>query len=333
MQATLGVDLGGTNLRAGLVDSSGELLAWEMAPTRHQRNPEQFVADLETLYRSLVEKAAAKVKTKLTVTGLGLAVPGPLNPDKGTINGAVNLPGWNNIPLRQLVEEALGLRTTLVNDGSAFVLGEVTAGALRGSSNALGLTLGTGVGGGLFLDGRLHLGATGNACEIGHLIVEPDGRLCLCGRRGCLEQYASASAVRRNAIALAEAGELPELLERVEGNAANLNARLISEAARDGNLRCRELLAEAGRWLGRGIAQALTLLDLDDVVIGGGMARAGELILAPAREIIQETAFPPRPQLRLVQSELGDRAAIIGSALWAGETGKRPVGVCSRKQT
>jgi glucokinase len=319
MQATLGVDLGGTNLRAGLVDSSGELLAWGMAPTRHQRSPEQFVADLEALYRSLLER----VETTLTVTGLGLAVPGPLNPDKGTINGAVNLPGWNNIPLIQLVEEALGLRTTLVNDGSAFVLGEVTVGALRSSDNALGLTLGTGVGGGLFLDGRLHLGATGNACEIGHLIVEPDGRLCLCGRRGCLEQYASASAVRRNAIALAEAGKLPELLAQVEGNSTNLNTRLVSEAAIKGNLRCRELFAEAGRWLGRGIAQALTILDLDDVVVGGGMAQAGELILAPARESIRGAAFPPRSRLRLVQSELGDRAAIIGSALWAGETGHR----------
>ncbi len=143
--------------------------------------------------------------------------------------------------------------------------------------------------------------------------MEPEGRLCLCGRRGCLEQYASASAVRRSAIALAQAGELPELLEQVAGNATNLNTRLVSEAAANGNQRCQQLLAEAGYWLGRGIAQALTILDLDDVVIGGGMARAGELILTPARESIQQSAFPPRPRLRLVQSKLGDQAALIGS--------------------
>jgi len=309
MKATLGVDLGGTNLRAGLVDSYGKLLAWGMAPLRHRRSPEQFVADLESLYRSLLKE----IETPLTVTGLGLAVPGPLDPVKGEINGAVNLPGWNNIPLVKLAEEALELPTILVNDGSAFVLGEVTTGALQGSTNALGLTLGTGIGGGLFLDGKLRTGATGNACEIGHLIVELGGRLCLCGRRGCLEQYASASAVRRNAIALAEAGELPELLEQVKGNATDLNTRLVSEAAQNGNSRCRELLADAGRWLGRGVAQALTILDLDDIVIGGGMAQAGELILAPARQSIQQTAFPPRPRLRLVQSKLGDRAAIIGA--------------------
>jgi len=309
MQVTLGVDLGGTNLRAGLVDSSGKLLAWEMAPLRHQRSPEQFISDLVALYRSLLEQ----IKVPITVIGLGLAVPGPLDPVKGEVNGAVNLPGWNNIPLVKLVEEALELPTTLLNDGSAFVLGEVTTGALKGSTYALGLTLGTGVGGGLFLNGRLHLGTTGNACEIGHLIVEPEGRLCLCGRRGCLEQYASASAVRRNAIALAQAGELPELLEQVAGNANNLNTRLVSEAAANGNQHCRQLLAKAGYWLGRGIAQALTILDLDDVVVGGGMAQAGELILTPARESIQLSAFPPRPRLRLVQSKLGDQAALIGS--------------------
>jgi len=237
--------------------------------------------------------------------------------ERGLVCSPVNIGAWGEVPLAVMVGEAFGLPVTLVNDATAFTLGEVWRGAVEGGSFVLGITLGTGVGGGAILDRIPLTGKKGNALEIGHLIVEPGGRPCNCGRRGCLETYSSASAVRRRAMELAEDGELPDLLETVGGEEVQINSRLITEFARAGNRTCAKLLEEAGLYLGRGIALAVTLLDVDRVVVGGGLSGAGELILEPARRAFDEHRFPTPTEVTITAGALGGEAALIGAAALA----------------
>lgn len=302
------VDLGGTNLRAGLVDASGRVVARRKTPPRGDRRPDVF---LKTLAELLEELSA---ETGGNPDALALAVPGPMDAGRGWVCSPVNLPDLGEAPLAEMAAEALGLPVTLVNDATAFALGEYWRGAARGHPYCLGVTLGTGVGGGAVLDGRPLLGVKGNALEIGHLTVEPAGRPCNCNRRGCLEAYASASAVRRRAMELAEEGRLPDLLAAAGGDPVNINARLVTESARGGDAICAGLLKEAGRYLGRGLALAQTLLDVDLAVVGGGLAGAGELILGPARESLARHRFRTPTELDVVCGELGGDAGLIGAA-------------------
>ncbi|OGD78105.1 MAG: hypothetical protein A2Y64_02775 [Candidatus Coatesbacteria bacterium RBG_13_66_14] len=305
------VDLGGTNLRAGLVDASGRVVARRKAPPRGDRRPAVFLNTLAELRSEL----SAEVKGR--PDALALAVPGPMDAGRGWVCSPVNVPDLGRAPLAAMAGKALGLPVTLVNDATAFTLGEHWRGAARGHPWCLGVTLGTGVGGGAVLDGKPLLGARGNALEIGHLTVEPGGRPCGCGRRGCLEAYASASAVRRRAMELAEGGKLPGLLAAAGGDTVNINSRLITEHARGGDRICAGLLEEAGRYLGRGLALAQALLDVDLAVIGGGLAGAGELILSPARESLDLHRFRTPTELEIVAGELGGDAGLVGAAALA----------------
>ncbi len=305
------VDLGGTNLRAGLVDGSGRVVAAGKTPPRGDRRPAAFLKDLAGLLAELSAEAGAQPDA------LALAVPGPMDAGRGWVSSPVNVPDLGEVPLAEMAGKAFGLPVTLVNDATAFILGEHWRGAARGHPFCLGVTLGTGVGGGAVMDGRPLLGVKGNALEIGHLTVEPGGRPCNCGRRGCLEAYASASAVRRRAMELAEEGKLPRLLAAAGGDTVNINARLVTEHARGGDVVCTGLLEEAGRYLGRGLALAQTLLDVDLAVVGGGLAGAGELILSPARESLALHRFRTPTGLDVVTGELGGDAGLIGAAALA----------------
>jgi glucokinase len=304
------VDLGGTNLRAGLVDSSGRVLARRKTPPRGDRRPEVLQETLVGLLDELLAETAHAGRPEAAA----LAVPGPMDAGRGWVSTPVNVPSLGEAPLAEMAAEALGLPVTLVNDAAAFTLGEVWLGAARGETFVLGVTLGTGVGGGAVIDGKPLLGARGNALEIGHLIVEPDGRPCNCGRRGCLEAYASASAVRRRAMTLAGEGKLPDLLAAAGDDPVQINSRLVTGFARGGDRVCAGLLEEAGRYLGRGIALAQTLLDVDRVVVGGGLAGAGELILGPARESFALHRFRTPTEVTVTAGELGGDAGLIGAA-------------------
>ncbi len=307
------VDLGGTNLRAGLVDSAGRVLARRKTPPRGDRRPELFVETLSLLLEELLSEEGLPGEPD----AVALTVPGPMDLERGLVCSPVNIPALGEAPLAGMVGEALDLPVTLVNDATAFTLGEAWRGAVESESFVLGITLGTGVGGGAILDGIPLLGKKGNALEIGHLIVEPGGRPCNCGRRGCLEAYSSASAVRRRAMELAKRGELPDLLETVGGEEVQINSRLITEFARKGNRVCTGFLEEAGLYLGRAIAQAVTLLDVDRVVVGGGLSGAGELILEPARRSFAEHRFPTPTEVTITAGALGGEAGLIGGTALA----------------
>jgi glucokinase len=292
----VGVDLGGTNVRAALVRDDGTMGPVRKVATRSGEGPE---AVLERI-AALVERVAAGAR----VDRVGVGVPGPVDFATRRVVRPPNLPGWDVVPVAAILEERLRVPVAIENDANAVVLGEALHGAGRGHPVVLGLTLGTGIGGGLVIDGAVHHGATGTGAEIGHCPVRPGGRRCGCGARGCLEAYASATALVKRA--------------RRVMRPPPASAREIAAAARRGDDRALGLLEELARYLGEGIASAVTLLDPDVVVLAGGLAAASRFLMPVVRETVRERAFGGAKGARIVRHRLGDRAGILGAAAAAG---------------
>jgi glucokinase len=293
----LGIDLGATNIKWSVVGHEAD--AWAVLdrgqePTLGNEGP-----------AAVVERLAAvgqrAVATWPAVRTVGIGVPGRFDPIAGTVRFLVNVPGdWDGRAVGQPVGATLGLPVALLNDARAFGLAELRLGAGRGARSMVGLTLGTGVGGVIAIDGRLHEGHDGSAGEIGHHVIEVDGRPCRCGSRGCLETFVSS--------------------ERIAELCGTRSARAGVEAARAGDRRAAEGLATAGRYLGIGIANLITLVTPDKVVIGGGIAAAGELLLAPIRaELAHRVTMTALDDVELVLAQLGTWAGAIGAAVHGAE--------------
>lgn len=291
----VGIDLGGTAIKAGVVDEHGRVLARTSAPTELERGSAHVLATLAALAREL---GAAD--------GLGLGVPGLIDRATGVITECPNLKSLERVPLATELARALGCpreRVFLENDANAAALGEHWCGDVRGAEDLLFVTLGTGVGGGLVLDGELYTGSGGLAGEIGHVVVEPGGLLCGCGARGCVETLASATAARRRALALALPAEKP-------GDLA-----VLAERARAADGPERELCTAIGRDLGHALAAAVSLLDVRTFVLGGGFGAATDVLRAGVLTGIRERSYGARlDDVRVVPSTLGADAGWIGAA-------------------
>ena len=289
----LGLDLGGTFIKWVVVESTPQgtrTVATGKAATNANGGPGRVVDQLAELGRA----AAAEVGTVATV---GVGVPGLHDPATGRTRFLPNIPGdWAGVPVVDPVKAALGVPTVLINDARAFALAELRLGAGRGARSLLGITLGTGVGGGVVIDGGLHFGHDGTAGEIGHQTILPDGPLCGCGNYGCLEALCRASAIS----AACGCASVEEAVAR----------------ARAGDDRARAGLEQIGRYLGLGISNAVVLITPDVVVIGGGAAGAGDLLLDPIRvELRKRIHVTNVDQVRLVLTELGPWAGAIGAAI------------------
>jgi glucokinase len=239
-------------------------------------------------------------------------VPGPIDFEARGVVSPPNLPGWGVVPVAPLLEDLLGVHVEVENDANAAALGEATFGAGRGARIVLALTLGTGVGGGIVIDGRVHRGATGVGGEIGHIVIRRNGKRCGCGARGCLEQYASASAMLARAKA-ARRRHPESTLAAIP--ARDLTGRDVTSAARAGDAVALRVLEDTGRDLGEGIVSAVNLIDPDVVVIAGGLTAASRFLLPAARRTVKEKAFGRAKDVRIVKHRLGDRAGILGAAL------------------
>ena len=283
----LGLDLGGTNIKLALLED-GVLVEQREAPTRSEDGgPAAVLQRIVELGRSVGP-----------VDSVGVALPG-LFDENGVVVLLPNLYGsWTGTPAREPLEAGFGAPVRLINDGHAFALAESTLGAGRGAANVMCIVCGTGIGGGLVLDGRLHLGPDERAGEFGHHTVSEDGPLCECGNRGCLELYAGARAI----AAAAGAPSFDEVVAR----------------ARSGDDSALRALARAGELIGLAIANVLIFLAPDRVVVGGGVAEAGELLLAPLRASVADRArVAPLDRIAIAPAELGPRAGAIGAALWS----------------
>jgi glucokinase len=305
----IGIDIGGTKIAGLLVDEDG---------TVHERRERDTPA--EDVHATLEQIQAVGAELAKGAAAIGIGAAGMVDFEAGVMRSAPNL-AWREVPIRDLVSERLGLPCLLDNDANAAAWGEFRFGAARRYEEAvLVVTVGTGIGGGIIADGALYRGAHGFAAEIGHFIVEPDGPRCGCGNRGCWEQVASGQALDRlGAEAAREDGTI--LIARMAaGNP--VTGRYVADAARQGDATARAIFDRVGRRLGEGIAGLVNVLDPEAVVVGGGVAEEGELILDPARRAFLEAVEAPdhRPDIPILQAALGNDAGAIGAAALALES-------------
>lgn len=318
MSLTIGVDIGGTKIAAGVVDDDGHLLATVRRQTA--------AADPAAIEDEVAE-AVAELSAAHQVQAVGVAAAGFVDAQRGVVLFAPNL-AWREEPLQADLAARIGLPVVIENDANAAAWGEFRFGAAREADDVVLVTVGTGLGGGIVVRGELLRGQVGIAAELGHLRVVPNGLRCGCGNRGCWEQYASGSALERDARELVTSGGLyaARLRELCGGDSDQLRGQMVTVAAAEGDAAATELLADLGRWLGEGLASVAAVLDPALFVVGGGVVEAGELLLGPARLALarQLTGRTHRPQIPLVPATLGNTAGMIGAAdLARGHTGSR----------
>jgi glucokinase len=308
----LGIDLGGTKIDAGLVDREGRILA------RHHRDTKAKEGQ-DAVFRRLVGAAsrllASEGISRQQVAAIGVAAPGPINARTGVVTLPPNLPGWHDVPLAELIHEELGLPTRLENDANAAALAEHRFGAGQGSEHMVYVTVSTGIGGGFILGGKLYAGATGGAAEIGHMTVLASGPLCGCGNRGCLEALAAGSAIAREARERVQRGVPTLIAELSGGDPQNISAKLVAQAAEQGDWEAEDILNQAMAYLGLGMANLVNLLNPELLVIGGGLTKMGERLFEPVRRAIDLRAFATTARaVELRHAQLGDDVGILGAA-------------------
>jgi glucokinase len=310
----LGLDIGGTKLAGGVVADDGAVLSWLTVPTRVEEGPDRVIARQVALGRDAVEAAGVRWD-EVPIVGIGCG--GPLDPQRGVIQSPPNLPGWDEVPLADMVAQELGRPTVVENDATAAALAEwrFGAGRSRGVRHLVYLTISTGIGGGLVLDGRLYRGAAGNAGELGHITVDRLGRVCGCGRRGCLEAYASGTNIAARAREALAAGR-PSSLAALPA----VTAREVVEAAAAGDPLAAEIWDETTAILGSAMANILDVFNPELIVLGGGVTRAGDQLLRPVREQGLAQAMGPAARTGdIVLAELGEQLGVIGAAAIAFE--------------
>jgi glucokinase len=310
----LGIDIGGTNLVVGSVSEDGSrIVATASEPTR----AEAGATDVLERLVGLADRAIAATRKDVPgaeILGVGVGAPGPLDTKRGIVLLTPNL-GWVNLPLRQIMHDRLGLPATLDNDANCAVLGEWWVGAARGARHAIGITIGTGIGGGLILDGKLYHGASDVAGEIGHTTIDTEGRRCKCGNYGCLEAYASGPNIALRAVEEIEAGAVSRLPSLVGGDLSKVTAQTVYQAAQDGDDLALEVVNDTARFLGVGIGNLLNVFNPEAVVVCGGVTLAGDHLFVPLRREVARRAFKPAVSAcRIVPGELAGTAGVYGAA-------------------
>jgi glucokinase len=308
----VGIDVGGTKIAAGVVDSNGRILAsyYTRAHTGHP--PPLVVNGIEEAFHTVLDKSAIGQDQ---IQGVGIGCAGHVNGAAGLVLTSSNLPDWENIPLRDIVAQRIGMPVKLDNDTKCAALAEYCFGAGRGARHVCYVTFSTGYGMGLIIDGKLYRGAIGTAGEIGHTVIVPNGERCTCGKRGCVMAYASGLALSRMACERVRAGE-PTRLRDICGELPEyVSGETIAEAAQTGDMLARELIQTAGRYFGMSLANIIEAFNPEVIVIGGGLARIGPLLLDPCFKAMEENIHPVLSGVtRIAPSQLGDDAGLIGAA-------------------
>lgn len=310
----IGIDVGGTSVKMGLVTSAGVVLERLTLPTA----PEEG-------YESLADRLADGVRLlnpglDVPPVAIGLATPGPLDPERGVVVHAPNLPCLTNRPIAEDLSHRCKMPVFLENDANAAALGEWWVGAGERAGDMVVITVGTGIGGGLILGGRLYRGSASSAGELGHMTIEPNGPPCGCGNSGCLEALASAPAIAKRAQEKIQKGFESVLLERVDGDLARISAEAVSRACEEGDALAIRVMEESGRYLGIGVANLVNLLNPTAILFGGGVAAAGDFLLDPIKkELNRRALLSMREKVSLRICTLGNDAGFMGAARVAFE--------------
>ena len=311
----LAIDIGGTKIISAIISQDGQMLAKERFPTLADEGPQAVIDRMFASIDRLLNQGDMKPSQ---LHSISIAAAGAIDFEKGVVTESPNLPGWHNIALRDIMQEKYELNTFLVNDASAAALGELRFGAGKGVSNLVLLMLGTGIGGGIIIGGELYTGATGGAGEVGHMTVEANGPRCDCGNIGCLESLASGTAVAKEAIERIKSGGKSSLVEMVKGKVEDITAEKVGVAARSGDPLARDIIDRAAFYLGVGLVSLVNIFNPEMIVLGGGMAKMGDILLEPARKLVRERAFTMLAQaVRIVTAKLGNEAGIYGAAAFA----------------
>jgi len=307
----IGVDAGGTKLAAGVVD--------EGLKVHHRVHRLWRTADRQVVLDTFVEAVEEALSAEPEADAIAFGIPALMDSGGGVARACVHLP-LEGLPFRDLMSERFAQRVVVDNDANCALLAEARAGAAKGARNALLLTLGTGIGGGVLADGRVYRG-DGSAGELGHVVVEAEGPRCGCGNKGCLEVYASGSAFAAFGVAVAKAEPMSGL-GRALSEGRSITGAVVTELAGEGDAAAQQVIADAGRMLGVGLASLCNAFNPELVVIGGGAgAAAGELLLAPAREELARRALGPNRAVPVVAAHFGDEAGMLGAAMMAIESG------------
>ncbi|MBI4286066.1 MAG: ROK family protein [Chloroflexi bacterium] len=318
----LALDLGGTKILAVLVSRDGHIIDSERRPTLATEGPPRVIERLFGAVDSLLERGGLDLSQ---LDSISIAAAGAINYEEGIVTLSPNLPGWRNIPLRDMVRERYGIEVFLMRDANAAALGEQRYGAGRGAHHLIYLTVSTGIGGGIIIDGKGYIGHSGGAGEIGHITIDVNGPVCSCGNKGCLEMLASGAAVAREARRRITAGERSALTEMVSSNIEAITAEYVGAAARANDRLAQDVIAQAANYLGVGLVNIVNIFNPELVIIGGGLAKLGDLLLEPARQVVMARAFPMAAQaVRIVPAALGDDAGVLGAALFARSRGEPP---------
>jgi glucokinase len=311
----VGVDLGGTNIVAGaLAEDGSDVLALRSEPTRADQGADAVVDRIVRMIDTVIAETIAHTGARRDdVIGIGVGAPGPLDRERGIVVTTPNQ-GWTNFPLRDVIAERTRLPVRIDNDANCATLGEWWLGAARGARNVVGITIGTGIGGGLIIDGKLYHGSSDIAGEIGHMTIDSTGRWCKCGNYGCLEQYASGTAIARRAreALIAESDSLMHRM--VEGDLERLTAALVYEASKLGDMLALEVVQETARFLGAGVANMINIFNPDVVVVAGGVTQAGDTLFEPLLREVRRRAFKAAVDaVRIVPGTLPGTAGVVGA--------------------
>jgi len=311
----LGIDLGGTKILTAVANSQGKMLSRDHSITPAAKGSKAVIHSvLESVGRTLGQ--AGIVASDLSAIGVG--APGLSNPDTGVLFTSPHLPGWRNMPLRNIIEKELGRKAFIINDANAAALGEFYFGAGRGARHFIYITISTGIGGGIIIDGKIYTGALGTAGEVGHMTIDDNGPLCNCGNRGCWETLASGTALAREARRRVKEGAKTSILDYAGGDMDKVTAEAIHKAAEQGDTLAGELIARTGYYVGVGLANLINIFNPELIVIGGGLSNIGDMLLGPAFEVAKERAFKESYQaVRVALAELGRNSGVLGAAAFA----------------
>ena len=310
MAQRIGVDVGGTNVKIALVSDKGKIVYSNSIPTRAEMGYEYTVNSMKDAIRDLLKETKMKSND---IEGMGFGFPGQIDCQKGVVRLAPNIPGWVNVPIANIMEKEFGILTRVDNDVRTATLGELNYGAGVGCENLVCITVGTGIGSGLVVNGKLVRGANNAAGEIGHIkLTNIGGPLCGCGDRGCLEAYASGPSI----VALAEeyirGGKSTKYRELAN---PDITPYIVAVAAKEGDPVARQIFRIMGEYIGIGLTSVVNLLNPEKIIIGGGVAEAGDILFEPIRETIAKRAMTIQREVEIVPAQLGNTAGVIGASL------------------
>ena len=316
MKRVLAFDLGGTKFAFGVVAENGEVIGSDKIETLAKQGPEQAIQRVNLAAQLLLKKLNIKPEELI---GIGIASPGPLDISKGCVDGSPNLPGWTGYSIEAGLSTFFNLPARIDNDANAAALGEYKFGAGKNKKNMVYITVSTGIGGGVIVDGRLMRGANGNAAELGHLTLNINGPACPCGANGCFEMYASGTAIARRTREAIQTGTQSQILN-LAGSIEDITTYHILEALQKNDALAQKIWNETTEYLGRGLAVVINTFNPELIVVGGGVTAAGDLLFKPVREKALRYAFPRLAAVcSIVPAGLGSNVGVVGAAACAFE--------------